>query len=454
MIRHLNSPLCNQLPMTQPVIRIENLGKQYHIARLQRNDDTMIAATARALIGPVRRAGKLLRGQQTGAAELDETFWALRGINFEVEQGEVVGIIGHNGAGKSTLLKLLSRVTYPTEGRISIYGRVGALLEVGTGFNGELTGRENVYLNGAILGMTRAEVDRKFDEIVAFAGVEQFIDTPYKHYSSGMGVRLAFSVAAHLEPEILVIDEVLSVGDAAFQQKSLGKMGDVASAGRTVLFVSHNMSAVSAFCDRVIVLRNGQVTFDGDTQQGIDAYLSTHLDVSETSNMVWQPSEAEIAAHQDDELHVVEVRVVNAEGYVTDAFMSGEPVFIEVDVDWRHWHSLLRVGIDIETNTAGLLFRSNHNDKTMMLDEASFHPGTYTLRARLPENLLNAGQHVVSVQAALHRRGMLWQYSHVVQFQMTLKQPNDFFLIHKRSGALAPVLDWDVVARAETQLVE
>lgn len=440
--------------MTQLAIRVENLGKQYHIARVRTDDDTLMASTARALLGPVRRAGKLLRGQQTGAAELDESFWALRDVTFHVQHGEVVGIIGHNGAGKSTLLKLLSRITYPTEGRIALYGRIGALLEVGTGFHTELTGRENVYLNGAILGMSREEVDRKFDEIVAFAGVGPFIDTPYKHYSSGMGVRLAFSVAAHLEPEILVIDEVLSVGDAAFQQKSLGKMGDVASEGRTVLFVSHNMSAVSAFCDRVIVLERGRIVFDGETQQAIDTYLNQSRHTSEDHPAFWYADEATLSAHAEDALQIIAARITDETGQISDSFMSGDPIYIDVDVEWRRWDPLLRVGLDVETGTAGLIFRSNHNDKLSLMDEASFHPGRYTFRARIPAHLLNAGQHTVSVQATLHRREMLGIHKHIMQFNITLKQPNDLYLVYKRAGAIAPVLDWELVPTAIAQVAE
>jgi len=260
--------------MSDIAIRVEHLSKQYHIGRKQEKYRTLRDTLAEAFVAPFRRAGRLLRGQATGAAELSETIWALRDVSFEVKRGEVIGIIGRNGAGKSTLLKILSRITEPTEGYAEIHGRVGSLLEVGTGFHNELTGRENIYLNGAILGMKRAEIDRKFDEIVAFAEVEKFIDTPVKHYSSGMYLRLAFAVAAHLEPEILLVDEVLAVGDAAFQKKCLGKMEDVAQEGRTVLFVSHNMSAVQALCPRTILLRQGQVALDGPTESVVREYLA------------------------------------------------------------------------------------------------------------------------------------------------------------------------------------
>ena len=244
--------------MSDIAVRVEGLSKQYRIGVRQKDHGTLrdhIVSNLKSLFGrnghsPLsRNAGSMESAEQAGVSD---TIWALRDVSFEVKQGEVLGIIGRNGAGKSTLLKMLSRITEPTHGRIEIDGRVSALLEVGTGFHGELTGRENVYMNGTILGMKRVEIARKFDEIVAFAEVEQFIDTPVKHYSSGMYLRLAFAVAAHLEPEILIVDEVLAVGDAAFQKKCLGKMEGVAKEGRTIFFVSHNMPAVTRLCERVI----------------------------------------------------------------------------------------------------------------------------------------------------------------------------------------------------------
>lgn len=261
--------------MSETAIRTYGLGKEYHIGVLQKKYDRLGDQMADIAMSPFRRARKLLRGQATGAAELDESIWALKDVSIEVKHGEVVGIIGRNGAGKSTLLKILSRITEPTQGYADIYGRVGSLLEVGTGFHPELTGRENLYLNGAILGMRKAEIERKFDEIVAFAEIDKFIDTPVKHYSSGMYVRLAFSVAAHLEPEILLVDEVLAVGDVAFQNKCLGKMDDVARQGRTVLFVSHNMGLMQTLCQRGIFLQDGIIRADGQIADVVDAYLRT-----------------------------------------------------------------------------------------------------------------------------------------------------------------------------------
>src|ERR1051325_1042983 len=252
--------------MNKPVIKVEGLGKRYRIGTP--GPVSLRDAIARAVRAP-------LRTLQAKNGSAKNTIWALRDVNFEVAAGEVVGVIGRNGAGKSTLLKILSRITKPTEGRVALKGRVGSLLEVGTGFHSELTGRENVFLNGAVLGMTRREIERKFDEIVAFAETEAFLDTPVKHYASGMIVRLAFAVAAHLEPEIMIIDEVLAVGDFAFQKKCLGKMNEVAKHGRTVLFVSHDISAVNALCQRVILLHEGSILKSGPTEEVTRYYLDS-----------------------------------------------------------------------------------------------------------------------------------------------------------------------------------
>jgi lipopolysaccharide transport system ATP-binding protein len=259
--------------MSDVIIRVESLGKQYRLGRRERYH-TLRDSLTRMLKAPFRKrrretAPEATRGRADSA---DNTFWALSDVSFELKRGEVLGIIGRNGAGKSTLLKVLSSITEPTAGEVSIWGRIGSLLEVGTGFHPELTGRENIFLNGAILGMTRAEIARKFDEIVAFAEVEKFLDTPVKHYSSGMYVRLAFAVAAHLEPEILIVDEVLAVGDAAFQKKCLGKMSEVAHAGRTVLFVSHNMAVMANLCSRGLLLERGRVKADGTIQEALALY--------------------------------------------------------------------------------------------------------------------------------------------------------------------------------------
>jgi lipopolysaccharide transport system ATP-binding protein len=259
--------------VSEPIIRAEGLGKKYLIQH--QRDRPRYRALRDVLAGGLKSVFGLFHGRAPNGRTSHEEFWALQDVSFEVQEGEVVGIIGRNGAGKSTLLKILSRITEPSAGRVTLNGRVASLLEVGTGFHPELTGRENIYLNGSILGMRRKEIDRKFDEIVAFSGVEKFLDTPVKRYSTGMYVRLAFAVAAHLEPDILVIDEVLAVGDADFQKKCLGKMKDVAKSGRTVLFVSHNMGAILNLCDTAVLLDRGQVIFSGCSQETIRVYLAT-----------------------------------------------------------------------------------------------------------------------------------------------------------------------------------
>src|SRR5436189_5100855 len=267
--------------MSNNVIAVENLSKSYLVGHQYMSHEsytTLRDGIARQARNFTRKTFDFVRGRQTVQGDEVEEFWALRDVSFEVKWGEVLGIIGRNGAGKSTLLKILSRITEPTRGRVTIRGRVASLLEVGTGFHPELTGRENIFLNGAILGMTRAEIKRKFDEIVAFAEIAKFLDTPVKRYSSGMYVRLAFAVAAHLEPEILLVDEVLAVGDAIFQRKCLGKLGGVGQVGRTVLFVSHNMPAVINLCQKAIVLDRGRLAFQGDAKSAVDFYFSTLSD--------------------------------------------------------------------------------------------------------------------------------------------------------------------------------
>jgi lipopolysaccharide transport system ATP-binding protein len=309
--------------MSNYAIQVKNLGKMYRIGGKQQSYDTFREIISRAALSPFRKIRDLARGQSYAAAGLHEEIWALKDVTFDVKHGEVVGIIGRNGAGKSTLLKILSRITDPSAGYADIYGRVGALLEVGTGFHPELTGRENVYLNGAILGMSRRDIDQKFDEIVDFAGVEKFIDTPVKHYSSGMGLRLGFAVAAHLEPEILVVDEVLAVGDAEFQKKCLGKMSDVALEGRTVLFVSHNLGAVSAICERSILLEYGQIIFDDISDNTIQEYLTTGS--KNTADLRDMPR------HEGTgDVRFTSIRLTNSDNTDIDIAASGHPLILEL----------------------------------------------------------------------------------------------------------------------------
>ena len=298
--------------MNDLAIRVDGLSKRYRIGALQAEYRTVRETLMSALEGPFRRARKLLRGQAYGAAEMDEAIWELRDVDLEVKQGEVVGIVGRNGAGKTTLLKILSRITEPTLGSAEVRGRVGSLLEVGTGFHAELTGRENIYLNGAILGMKRAEIDRKFDEMVAFSEVEKFIDTPIKFYSTGMNVRLAFAVAAHLESEILLVDEVLAVGDYEFQKKCLGKMGEAGREGRTVLLVSHHLNNIAGLCPRCILLDEGRVVMSGETSKVLGYYVSNRRKTG--GEVVWDDPRS---APGSERIRLHAVRLLSPDGRVT-----------------------------------------------------------------------------------------------------------------------------------------
>ncbi|MDA8105742.1 MAG: ABC transporter ATP-binding protein [Nitrospiraceae bacterium] len=332
--------------MSNIALSAERIDKLYHVGRIQDSYRTLRDTLSEAFVSPLRRASKILRGQASGAAELDDSIWALKDVSFQVEKGEVVGFIGRNGAGKSTLLKILSRITEPTSGYAEIHGRVGSLLEVGTGFHPELTGRENVYLNGAILGMKRIEIERKFEAIVSFAEVEKFVDTPVKHYSSGMYLRLAFAVAAHLEPEILLVDEVLAVGDMAFQQKCLGKMRDVAVEGRTVLFVSHNMSAIQSLCSRAIFLKDGKITFQGSTEQAVKYYCAS------VQKLYEQPIYLREDRSGGEQFRFTSVQFLNPRDMTpVNVFVSGQPAIIRIGYINRAKNKLEDVGIGITFST-------------------------------------------------------------------------------------------------------
>jgi lipopolysaccharide transport system ATP-binding protein len=361
-------------------IRTEGLGKQYRIGAEKVAYETIRDTVANAFKTPFRRARRLLRGEATGAADLDETIWALRNIDLEVPRGEVLGIVGRNGAGKSTLLKVLSRITEPTEGVAEIYGRIGSLLEVGTGFHPELTGRENVFLNGAILGMEREEIRRKFDEIVAFAEVAKFIDTPVKFYSSGMRVRLAFAVAAHLEPEILLIDEVLSVGDAAFQKKSLGKMEGVAAEGRTVLFVSHNMGAVENLCTSAIWIEDGQIAARGNVGDVVGEYLKSTMNLQGTrlrSNR----------SRGVEGVSIREARIFDADGNPCDTFRMGERIVVEYDIEVDRRFPAPVFAAEVKRLDTGVTVLHMVSEDCG-LAPISLEPGFKTVRLEIPECML------------------------------------------------------------------
>jgi len=360
--------------MTTPAIQVEQLGKRYRLGQRAGGRRTLGETVASVLRAPWQR----LRSLSDAGADGQDTFWALRDVSFTVAPGQVVGIVGSNGAGKSTLLKVLSRIVEPTSGRAVLRGSVRSLLEVGTGFHPELTGRENIYLNGAILGMKKTEIDRQFDAIVAFAEIERFLDTPVKRYSSGMYVRLAFAVAAHLQPEILIVDEVLAVGDAAFQAKCLGTMGRVASEGRTILFVSHNMAAVQQLCQRVLLLQDGQIHYDGGPREGIHRYLGARREAP--SRVVFAPDASQGAA-------LLEATVLSPTGGSGQQVESGEPCALQLRYVVRQWQPGLYVCVAVENEWGTVVLWSSDVADSAELDRPRA-AGTYSAIVRIPGELV------------------------------------------------------------------
>lgn len=378
-------------------IRCEGLSKLYRIGLKEQRRETLVGSITDFIRSPVGNFKKLrsLTHIAEAEAENSDVISALRNISFEVQEGEVLGIIGPNGAGKSTLLKILSGITEPSSGKAEIFGRIASLLEVGTGFHADLTGRENTYLNGTILGMKKVEIDKKFDEIVAFSGVEKFIDTPVKRYSSGMKVRLGFAVAAHLEPEILLIDEVLAVGDATFQKKCIGKMGDVARAGRTVLFVSHNMSAISRLCSRAILLGDGMVVQDGEASQVVSDYLANSGE--EPGEVRWPDL---TTAPGNDVARIMAIRVYS-EGRDKPPFPIGQPLKLEVDYSVLQDQEKIYVAFRL-TDPAGSLVMSSINAPEASVGEDPYFctplaTGLYRTTCTIPPEVLNDVRYGLSV---------------------------------------------------------
>ena len=366
--------------MTDAIIQVEGLGKRYVLG--PQSGGTRYRTLREGLTDAVRAPFRRWR-QPKESPDKAEDFWALRDVNFEVRRGEVVGIIGRNGAGKSTLLKVLSRITEPTTGRISLRGRVASLLEVGTGFHPELTGRENIFLNGAILGMHRREIKAKFDEIVAFAEVERFLDTPVKRYSSGMYVRLAFAVAAHLEPEILIVDEVLAVGDVEFQKKCLGKMQEVATGqGRTVLFVSHNMGAVRTLCSTGILMKHGRMVLQATTGKTVDEYLASSE--NQGACIIWERERAPAA----DYIRFSKAYVLNTKGNQSLHIDCTEPFTLAVEYEVLRETPNLLIGFFMQTADGTTMCGSNNEDVS---HGQTVLPGTYVTQCKFPGDVLNAG---------------------------------------------------------------
>ncbi len=424
--------------MNDLAIRVENLGKQFHIGAMagaRFNYRTLRDSIADTLRAPLRLFSP---GASRGEGANETTIWALQDVSFEVKRGDVLGVIGRNGAGKSTLLKILSRVTEPTRGMAQIYGRVGALLEVGTGFHPELTGRENIYLNGAILGMKRAEIERNFDEIVDFSGVEQFIDTPVKRYSSGMYLRLAFSVAAHLEPEILVVDEVLAVGDAEFQRKCLGKMTAVAEAGRTVIFVSHNMSAILRLTEETIVLEKGRLALRAPTPEAIDYYLTSGF--SETGERHWDADEVPA---ESTPFCPIAIRVRDEKGRLTNTVRSIEPFSIELEYSLDQPIQGLRVGFYLMTSRGGFVLTSFDTDPPELFEtHETRRAGRQVSRCTIPANLLNEGRYILGVNASAYRIKRFFQEEHSLAFNVDAAGAPGTQWPERRPGPIRPRMDW------------
>jgi lipopolysaccharide transport system ATP-binding protein len=421
--------------MTDTVMRVDGVGKRYVLGA------STGASSYRSLREELSRG--LRRVQRTSAEVQDRTLWALRNVSFEVRTGERVGIIGRNGAGKSTLLKVLSQVTAPSEGRLEIRGRVGALLEVGTGFHPELSGRDNILLNGAILGMGRREIRSKIDEIVDFAGVERFLDTPVKRYSSGMYLRLAFAVAAHLEPDLLLVDEVLAVGDAEFQRKCLGRMEAIGASGRTVLFVSHSLPSILRLCDRVILLDSGGVVVDGSPQEVIRAYLDSGL--GSAAERIWdRPDEAP----GDEVVRLRSVRI-RSQGQVTEEVDIRCPVQIEVEYSHLHPDPALRPTVNLHfSNEEGTLLFLTNDANNLQWRSTPRSTGVVRAVCTVPGNFLAEGRHFVVAAVSTFNPTRVHVFERdAVSFHVVDRSEGDGVrgeYANEYPGVVRPMLDWEV----------
>jgi lipopolysaccharide transport system ATP-binding protein len=420
--------------MDDLAIRVENLGKLYRIGETV-NYGTLRDTINKVLAAPFRRRSSRRNKQ--------DFIWALKDISFQVKRGEVIGIIGPNGSGKSTMLKILSRITNPTEGTAEIYGRIGALLEVGTGFHTELTGSENIYLNGAILGMRRTEISRKFNDIVEFSGVEKFINTPLKRYSSGMQMRLAFAVSAYLEPEILLVDEVLAVGDLDFQRKCLNRMDSVAKGGRTILFVSHNMAAIRSLCQRTVYLAHGQIEFIGETGEAISRYvnrnptaengIASSTQIKNNSN-VYLPGGKEL--FQCDE-----ITILDSGGKPKGEFDSDEDLVVSVSFRCLSPVPALRMIVQVETMEGVKLLRTENLDEPDDNQFGNFQPGSYQSRCVLPKDLFGQGTFFLSVwllSYGIHHIGM----ERILKFDTKFKGYNNNLSPISRDIPIRPRVAW------------
>jgi lipopolysaccharide transport system ATP-binding protein len=416
--------------MNDIAIRVENLGKKYHITERHRGSyKTLRESLTHAILAPFRD-----QARSNGSGQ----FWALKDLSLDIKQGQVLGIIGRNGAGKSTLLKILSRVTEPTTGFADIQGRVGSLLEVGTGFHPELSGRDNIYLNGAILGMKKAEIDHKFDEIVAFAEVEKFIDTPVKHYSSGMHLRLAFAVAAHIQPEILLVDEVLAVGDAAFQKKCLGKMQDVTEAGRTILFVSHNMAAMAQLCKQVLWIADGHLERVGSSAEVIEAYLTAR-----SENRTRQDQTGSSPSFTSKlPIRLIGTQIVSGNEEPSTLVRFDRRFNIRIEYEVTELVRSLSVICRLIDSRGNIVWTSWDTDTTDW-NERVREPGRYLSVCKVPQGLLRPGDYRLSV-GVTDNRNSFDMYDHVMDFEISCV---GYPLNEDRLGIITPLFEWHVERR-------
>lgn len=428
--------------MSNKVIRVENLGKKYIIGHQAKEQYT---ALRDVIANQIKYFGSLINPNSKIEHPNFEEFWALKDLYFEIEQGDRVGIIGRNGAGKSTLLKILSRITEPTQGRINIKGRVASLLEVGTGFHPELTGRENIYLNGAILGMSKAEIKRKFDEIVDFSEVEKFLDTPVKRYSSGMYVRLAFAVAAHLEPEILIVDEVLAVGDAAFQKKCLGKMEDVGKDGRTVLFVSHNIGAVRALCNRGIVLSSGSIIKQGDAEDCISEYLAKVANnQTESGKLTWELDNAP----GSENFRLLKIALLSSGGEIKSSFSAQEEIIVKIHYQLFKNIEGMRIVLQVLAQTGEIAFTSTDHGQRQSENGLSGH---HTSVCYIPSKLMNLSNYVIKIWAGIPGKQFLLEPVELLNFSVEGEgNHHSTYTDYKRwPGVVCPDLSWQIMSNGK-----
>lgn len=420
-------------------ITVKGVSKRYRIGLVESEQKTFAGQLVDMVKAPFTNLKKL-RSLSRFKEEDESIFWALKDVSFEVQEGEVLGIIGHNGAGKSTLLKILSRITEPTTGEITIRGRVSSLLEVGTGFHPDLTGRENIYMNGTILGMRKKEIDSKLDEIIAFSGVSKYIDTPVKRYSSGMKVRLAFSVAAHLEPEVLIIDEVLAVGDAEFQAKCLGKMKDVAEQGRTVLFVSHNMTAVKSLCKSILVLKDGQTSFIGDVTTGVGKYLGYGEGQEIVSERYFDEKES---VNDHFQLKYIGFKPLSNDG-IFSAITRGDEIHFICKFQSKQRGEFIDISVQfVDSNNQVCFVITSIDDHD--LNRHDLNDGLSVMSFVIPSHFLNTGKVSLNVLFIKNKKDLIFRLDHILSTQVLDSKVDLGGWMGRTPGALRPKFNWSVV---------